>query len=88
MSHSTLQVLSIPTPATPRGAIAVGAIYRVFSALFGRTRANVSRRTTEAAAVREMARELQHRDPSFASDLMAAAARHEALDDDGPLHRR
>lgn len=87
MSHSSMQVLSIPTPATPRGATLVGALAGALAGLFRRADTGVSRRTAEAAAVRQMARELQHRDPSFASDLLAAAARHEALDD-APARQR
>lgn len=88
MSHSTVQVLSIPAPAVPRGAILVDLIFSALRLLFSRTAARKLTRTEEAAQVREMAHRLQNTDPSFAADLMAAASRHESLDDDLLTARR
>ena len=38
-------------------------------------------RADEAAEVRQMARRVQHSDPGFASDLLAAADRHDGRDE-------
>ena len=80
MSQSTVQVLRIVAPAMPRGASLVGALYGAFASLFRRAPAAAPSRAEEAATVRELARSVQYTDPGFASDLYAAAARHEALD--------
>jgi hypothetical protein len=82
MSHSTFQVLSVPAPALPRGALLVDLIHSAFIAAFRRAPAQPPSRAEEAAGVRQMARRLQDSDPSFAADLMAAAMRHESLDDE------
>ena len=77
---STVQVLRVNTPAMPRGSALFAALYSLVDAAFRRRPAAAPTRAEEAAAVREMARGLQHTDPGFASDLYAAAARHEALE--------
>lgn len=81
MSHSTtIEVLHIDTPATPRGATLVGLLYSAFETMFRRTKSTPSR-AEEAAAVRELAHRMAGTDPAFAADLYAAACRHEAMDD-------
>lgn len=81
MSHSTISVLHIDTPAMPRGSILVAALFNAAAALFRSAPAAPLTRAQEAAAVRELARRQQYTDPGFAADLYAAADRHEALDD-------
>ena len=81
MSNAIVSVLHVDTPAMPRGAQLVGWLYGVLMALFSLSAARVRSRAEDAAAVREMARSLQDTDPSFAAELMAAACRHDALDD-------
>lgn len=81
MSHSTtIEVLRIDTPATPRGATLVGLLYGAVVSLFRRSPAAPTR-AEEAAAVRQLAHSLASTDPAFAADLYAAACRHETLDD-------
>ena len=87
MSRSTFQVLSIPAPAMPRGAVLVDMIHSAFIAAFRRTPAQPLTRSQEAAGVREMARQVQNTDPSFAADLLAAAMRYESLDDEVAARR-
>lgn len=81
MSHSTVHVLHVDTPAMPRGSTWVAALYNAVASLFRVGPAQAPTRAEEAAAVRDMANRLRYTDPSFAADLYAAAARHEALDD-------
>lgn len=81
MSHTIAHVAHVEAPAMPRGAAIVGMLYSSLSNLFGHAAARPASRAEEAAAVYEMARQLQATDPSFAADLFAAAARHESLDD-------
>ncbi|MBK7060599.1 MAG: hypothetical protein IPI03_11655 [Rubrivivax sp.] len=83
MSHTLVRVLHIETPAVPRGAQLVGQLFSMLAAPMRRLTAPAAAptRAVQAAAVREMARRMQDSDPGFAADLMAAAARHEALDD-------
>lgn len=78
MSH-TITVLSVPTPAIPRGALLAAAVYRWIAEHYQAWRAARAERTTadEAAAVRAMALHLQATDPGFAADLYAAADRHQ-----------
>ena len=81
MSHATtVEVLHVDTPATPRGATLVGLLYTALASLFQRDPA-VPSRAEEAAAVRELASRVASTDPSFAADLYAAACRHESLDE-------
>lgn len=80
MSHSTVNVLHVPTPAMPRGSILIAALFNAAAALFRRAPAAPQTRAQEAAAVRELARQQQFIDPGFAADLYAAADRHESLD--------
>lgn len=87
MSLSTVRMLQVPAPSLPRGAVLVDLIHSAFIAAFRRAPARPLTRAEEAAGVRELARNVQHTDPSFASDLLAAAMRHEALDDEGPARR-
>ena len=82
MSTTTFSVLSVPATAQPRGAVLVGLIFGAVQALFRSAPARTPSRAEEAARVRDMARQVQHSDPSFAADLLAAALRHESLDDE------
>lgn len=77
MSHSTVSVLNVATPAMPRGSTMAAALYTAVASLFRRTPAAAPTPAEEAAAVRELARSLQNTDPGFAADLYAAADRHE-----------
>jgi hypothetical protein len=81
MSHTIAHVAHVEAPAMPRGAALVGMLYSAVSGLFHHTPARPASRAEEAAAVYEMARQLQGTDPSFAADLFAAAARHESIDE-------
>lgn len=78
MSHSTVSVLHIATPAMPRGSALAAALFTAAANLFRRTPAAAPTRAQEAASVRELARSLQFTDPGFAADLYAAADRHES----------
>ena len=80
MSNAVISVVHVETPAVPRGARLVGGLMNLFEPLLRAPKRRVPTRSEEAAAVREMAIGLQASDPSFASDLMAAASRHE-MDD-------
>jgi hypothetical protein len=87
MSYSsTMQVLSVPKPAMPRGARLAAAIYGGISSLL-RPAPRMLTRSEEAASVRELARSVQDSDPGFAADLLAAATRHESLDDEDQARR-
>ncbi len=88
MSHATVQVLHIDTPAMPRGAILVDLLFSAITGLFRAAQARKPTRSEEAASVRAMAFKLQDTDPGFASDLMMAASRHESLDDEPATSRR
>jgi len=80
MSSSTLQVFSVRAVAMPTGSRIAAAAFVALSRMFGRlTTPRVKTPTEEAAEVREMARLVSATDPGFASDLYAAAARHEAM---------
>ena len=82
-SHAYVEIRDYPHPAVPRGAelvdVVISALRALSATLFARRRPT---RAQEAAAVRELAMSLQGTDPSFAADLMAAAMRHEGLDDE------
>jgi hypothetical protein len=80
---STTTVTGLPTVKTPRGAIwaaraAAAGWVALVRWLGGRKQQSmVLDAAIEAAQVRAMARGLAATDPGFASDLMAAADRHE-----------
>jgi hypothetical protein len=81
MSTTTLKVVTGPRAQEQRGA-RVGAqlfiaAWQAVAGLFAVAPRALSR-AEEAAEVREMARGLYRTDPGFASDLLAAADRHEA----------
>lgn len=83
MSHVYAEVRAYPHPAVPRGAELVDLVVSALRALLASlTVSHRPSRAKEAAAVRELAMSLQNSDPSFAADLMAAAMRHEGLDDE------
>ncbi|MDP3085135.1 MAG: hypothetical protein Q8N44_15800, partial [Rubrivivax sp.] len=64
-------------PAPPRALGALMALFDLGRALLARPRPALSHRASEAAAVRTMAWRMQSSDPGFASDLLAAADRHD-----------
>jgi hypothetical protein len=79
MSQS-IQVLHLPTPVMPRGAVIGAALYQSAARMVYRLlqrRAAVPRRIREAAYVRRLAAEMERSDPGMAADLYAAACRHE-----------
>lgn len=82
MSHATISIQGYPHPAVPRGARLVGLIASIVARGLGRRPSPARARAAEAAAVREMAARMQSTDPSFASDLVAAAMRHESQGDE------
>jgi hypothetical protein len=72
--------LSLGQTARQIGELAQSA-WRLLSRSLVTTTAKVRSRASEAAEVRALAQRWQKTDPGFASDLYAAAARHEGLDD-------
>jgi hypothetical protein len=85
MSHTYVELHAIPNAVAPRGALLVdlvlSALRAAFTAAFTAAVKRPVSRAQEAAEVRALARQMMDTDPSFAADLMAAAARHEGLDD-------
>lgn len=82
MSHSTtIEVVHVDTPATPRIATLIDLLLTAMAGLFQRTQPAAPTRVQEAAAVRKLAQSLMATDPAYAADLYAAACRHESLDD-------
>lgn len=80
MTTTTVEVLSVRTPAMPRGARVAADLFSSALSWFARPAAKAKRsRAEEAASVREMAYSVQRTDPGFAADLFAAASRHESL---------
>jgi len=76
------------TSGTYREPAFSGALRQMMAGLFGRPAAKLSQRAAvirqrarEASEVRALARSVEVESPGFASDLYAAAARHEGLDD-------
>jgi hypothetical protein len=76
------------TSGTYREPVFTGALRQFMSSVFARAAARpagstelVRQRTREANEVRQLARSVELESPGFASDLYAAAARHENLDD-------
>ena len=85
MSSTTLEAGSAPSARSARGTgSGAGLATRVWALGRSLWRAGAQRvptATQEAAEVREMARRIQYSEPGFASDLLAAADRHERLAD-------
>ena len=82
MTTTTVDVLSIRSPAMPRGSRVAAALFtRALAWMVTPAAKRAASRAEEAAEVRSMAGRMQHTDPGFAADLFAAAARHEGLDD-------
>lgn len=80
MTTTTVEVLSVRTPAMPRGArVAAGLFSSAINWLLRPAAKPALSRAEEAASVREMAYRVQRTDPGFAADLFAAASRHESL---------
>ena len=81
MSSSTMRVFSVRAVAMPTGSRIAAEAFVALSRMFDRlTMPRARSAAEEAADVREMARRVSATDPGFASDLYAAASRHEALD--------
>lgn len=75
-TSTTFNVVSVARPAAPRGARWAASLFTGLAGLLAPRRRALTL-AEEAAEVREMARHLQGTDPGFASDLLAAADRHE-----------
>ena len=81
MSSTTMQVFTVRSVAMPTGSRIAAAAFIGASRPLARLMApRPASRALEAAEVRELARQVAASDPGFASDLYAAAARHEAMD--------
>jgi hypothetical protein len=82
MSSSLYNVTPFPTTKSPRGArFASGlfaGVWTLLAKLWSTAPKRPATRAEEAEEVRAMARSVYATDPGFASDLFAAAARHEA----------
>jgi hypothetical protein len=70
LSHTARQIADVATSA-----------WRLLARSLVSTTTRVRSHAAEAAEVRALAQRWQKTDPGFASDLYAAAARHEGLDD-------
>jgi len=80
MTTTTVEVLSVRSPAMPRGARVAAGLFSSVLNWFSRPAATRTlSRAEEAASVRQMAYQVQRTDPGFAADLFAAASRHESL---------
>jgi hypothetical protein len=78
MTTNTFEVLSVPSPAMPRGArVAAELFLRASRWLSSRPAQRAATPAEEAAAVRNFAYRVRTTDPGFAADLFAAADRHE-----------
>jgi hypothetical protein len=79
---TNVPVLSVRSPAMPRGARVAGNLFVALLAWLGsRPARRAPSRNEEAAAVRQFASRVQRSDPGFAADLFAAADRHETKAD-------
>ena len=82
MTSTTVEVLSVRSPAMPRGARVAAYLFTGFPRwISSPAKPRQLTRAEEAADVRKLAYEMQATDPGFANDLFAAAARHESLGD-------
>jgi hypothetical protein len=81
MSHTYAEIHAYPQAVMPRGARLVELLFDFVHAAFFTPRPTGSLRAAEAAEVRRLAATLGDTYPSLASDLVAAATRHESLDD-------
>jgi hypothetical protein len=83
MTTIHLQVAPRVGPAVPRGARSAAtvflALWRLAAALGRSARPAPRTPTQQAREVRDLALEVQRRDPRFAADLFAAADRHERI---------
>jgi hypothetical protein len=77
MTATTFKVLHIDRPQSPRGARVFANLWQFVATRLAPRAAAPRNREQEAAEVREMAFRIQFSDPGFASDLFAAADRHE-----------
>jgi hypothetical protein len=82
---TTITVQVPQSPQVPRGARWASSAFASFLLLLERVwRSAAARplsRTEEAQAVRQLALSVQATQPSFAADLLAAAARHEGIEE-------
>lgn len=82
MTSTTVEVLSVRSPAMPRGARAAAYLFTgLLRWIASPTQPRKPSRAEEAAEVRKLAYQMQATDPGFANDLFAAASRHESLGD-------
>ena len=78
---STLSVLSLRAPATPRGAeLAADAFAWMTGHLQSLFQRRPLTRAEEVERVRALARSLENSEPAHAADLYAMAARYESLE--------
>ncbi len=75
----SLHSATFPNPTLPR--VAGDFVARLSRWMSHPAARKAGSRADDAAAVRQMAYNVQRTDPGFAADLYAAAARHEGLDD-------
>lgn len=85
MSTPSFKVISLRPPLTPRAARVVADLFAhgwmVARRLLAQARCRPDSRADEAAEVRALAHRLRDNNPSFANDLLVAAALHEARRD-------
>ena len=82
---SNVITIQVPAPRpTPRGALLVGHLFDLLLCATSRLRrASTARELTpeeSAETLRVYARSIRHSQPGFASDLFAAANRHELIE--------
>lgn len=72
-----------PAPRVPRGALAAAELFLAAGRLLAGLFTHRPRKSQDMSAddVRRLAQSVQHSDPGFAADLMAALARHEGAAD-------
>lgn len=80
MNTGTLIMHALTAASTPRQG-SLGSLKSLLMARLRTRRDPAQTRADEAAVVREMAARVRVSDPGFASDLAAAADRHEAIGD-------
>ncbi|MEO8151777.1 MAG: hypothetical protein ABI605_01820 [Rhizobacter sp.] len=79
MTTTTIRLQVPQTRTAPRAATRLGEFFAAAIALLSHRSAPTRNPVREAAYVRGLARQYEATDPSFASELYAAADRHEML---------
>ncbi|MDP2679465.1 MAG: hypothetical protein Q8O85_12190 [Rhodoferax sp.] len=87
MASTTLNAISLPQNAQPTVGASLQALWvagknltvALWQVAFGANTVQTSTRFEEAEELRTYAASFQRTDPNFASDLFAAADRHEGL---------